>query len=98
MNEKQIRLLTILATVLLALVGIITLVEPPAEEAEDEEKWRTLYPSASSDTIESLEITRVKHRWQLAREAAGWQATQGGHRSGPRLIGWCRMGDGRRGM
>lgn len=78
MHEQQIKIVTILAGVLLALVALITLVEGPEDTGpadEDEETFVDLAPDLEASGVTALSVERGSERVRFEREGEGWRIT-----------------------
>lgn len=75
--ENQSRLLFLLAAALLALVAVIALSQPAADEEEDarpgEQDWERLWPDLSADQVGRVELALPEELRVLERGEEGWR-------------------------
>lgn len=75
--ENQSRLLFLLAAALLALVAVIALSEPGADEAGEpepgEQDWERLWPKLAADEVTRVELAMQDELRVLERQEQGWR-------------------------
>lgn len=76
MQDRQTRILIVLATLLLALVSVLVLVEPPAEKADDDAPvYARVFPDLDPATVDGVDIVTPGGAIALARSEGGWRLT-----------------------
>src|SRR5436190_4420475 len=77
MNDRQIRLLTILSAVLLVLVAVLVLVKPP--ETDDNEEGAKFSPAfgeaVDASTVTGIDLESAAGTVHLARVDGVWRLT-----------------------
>lgn len=76
MNDRQTRLLTILSAVLLVLVAVLVLVEPPAEDDEGQD-WSPAYgETVDASTVTGIKLETPSGKIRLAKADGVWRLTE----------------------
>ncbi len=79
MEDRQSRLLLIMAVVLAALLAVLVFVEPPegsdVDAVDGEPRWTRVFPDVEAEAVQSLRWTHAGGEVALSRTADGWQLT-----------------------
>jgi hypothetical protein len=76
MNDRQIRLLTILSAVLLALVAVLVLVKPPADDKKEGDKFSPAFgESIDASTVTGIDLDGPAGTVHLAKVDDVWRLT-----------------------
>ena len=72
MEDKQTRLMTVLAVVLVALVLVIRFVDPPDEDADDDGPETSALVEVAVEDVERLHLTTAEGTLTAERTIGGW--------------------------